>query len=84
MKMYLNEAELVASPSLHQILTNHFEDWMDDDYNRNINDVLGHFFPHFELIEAEMCDKEMEDTTEYRELDALIDFVGNGDLKVYL
>ena len=84
MKMFFEEMELVVSPSLHSILTHHFESWMDDDYNRKINETLGHFFPHLELIDDEMVENEKDETPEYKELEYLMEFVGSVDLKVYL
>ena len=74
--------ELIVSPSLHSRLTDHFHSWMDDERNYKVNDVLGYFFPHFELIEWEMCVNEEEGTSEYKELLELVDKVKN--LKVYL
>jgi endonuclease III-like uncharacterized protein len=57
---------------------------LHDDYNRRVNEELGYFLPHFELIEEEFREEGLDDTSQYRELDALIDLVGNGELKVYL
>ena len=82
--MYANEAGLVVSPVLYSVLAKHFEDWMRDDYNRKVNEEPGYFIPHFELIEEELREEGLDDTSQYRELDALIDLVGNGELKVYL
>ena len=74
--------ELIVSPSLHSRLNDHFQDWMDDEFNYNVNDALGYFFPHFELIEEEMRENEEEGISEYKELLELMDKVEN--LKVYL
>ena len=82
--MYANEAELDVSPVLYSAHAKHFEDWTHDDYDRKVNEELGYFILHFQLIEEELRKEGLDDTSQYREIDALIDLAGNGELKVYL
>ena len=82
--MYANEAGLFVSPIPYSVLAKHFEGWMRDDYNRKVNEEQGYFLTHFELIEEEFRRLGLDDASQYRELDDLIDLVRNGEPKVYL